>query len=193
MRTRVKICCVSSIAEAQMAVQAGADALGLVSAMPSGPGVIDEELITRIAATVPPGVGTFLLTSQRNAPAIIRQIKVVQVIHVTGWKSIAQAINAAATADALLLDSGNPTLPVKQLGGAGRQHDWSISREIVLNAGKPVYLAGGLRAENVRSAIAGVGPFAVDVCSGVRTAGRLDAAKLHALLAATLENQPPRK
>ena len=73
MRTRVKICCISSVAEARAAVAAGADAIGLVSAMPSGPGVIDEDLIAVIAAVVPPAIGTFLLMSKTEPAAIIAQ------------------------------------------------------------------------------------------------------------------------
>jgi phosphoribosylanthranilate isomerase len=85
---------------------------------------------------------------------------------------------AAPHVEALLLDSGNPTLPVKELGGTGRTHDWSISRQILEAVGIPVFLAGGLNPANVTAAIRHVGPFGIDVCSGVRTAGRLDAAKL---------------
>jgi phosphoribosylanthranilate isomerase len=70
---RIKICCIESIAEARLAIEAGASAIGLVSAMPSGPGVIDEERIAEIAAIVPPPLATFLLTSQAEAGAIIAQ------------------------------------------------------------------------------------------------------------------------
>jgi len=80
--------------------------------------------------------------------------------------------------DAILLDSGNPSLPVKVLGGTGKTHDWSLSKEIVDRCGKPVFLAGGLKAENVREAIERVRPYAVDICSGVRTNGLLDEKKL---------------
>ena len=72
-RTRLKVCCIQSVDEARMAIAAGADALGLVSAMPSGPGVISEELIAEIAAGVPPPVATFLLTALVDAEAIVEQ------------------------------------------------------------------------------------------------------------------------
>ncbi len=212
-RVRVKICCIQSLDEARLAIDAGADALGLVSAMPSGPGPIPEERIAEIAARVPPPVGTFLLTSLRTVPEIVAQhrrcrttavqlvdelepgahaelrrelpgIRIVQVIHVRGPESVEEAIRVAPEVDALLLDSGNPALAVKELGGTGRVHDWSLSRAIVESAGVPVLLAGGLRPENVREAIASVRPFAVDVCTGVRTGGRLDPAKLDAFFAA---------
>ncbi|MFY7805029.1 MAG: phosphoribosylanthranilate isomerase [Limnoraphis robusta] len=206
-KPRVKICCISSIAEAKMAVKAGASALGLVSAMPSGPGVISEELIAEIATTIPPGVASFLLTSQQDTLSIINQQKrcrvntiqlcdslsiesypilreampgvaLVQVIHVTGEASIEEAVRVAPQVNAILLDSGNPTLSVKQLGGTGRVHDWQISRKIRELVNVPVFLAGGLNADNVSAAVQTVAPFGLDVCNGVRTEGQLDEHKL---------------
>lgn len=203
----VKICCIGSLDEAHRAVGAGASAVGLVSAMPSGPGVITDERIAEIAGALPPPIASFLLTSRQTADSIIEQqrrcratvlqlvdhvpldelrriraelpgVKLVQVIHVLGPASVAEAREVAPWVDALLLDSGNPTLATKELGGTGRIHDWTVSRAIREAAGVPVFLAGGLRAENVRQAVAAVEPFGVDICSGVRTAGRLDSAKL---------------
>jgi phosphoribosylanthranilate isomerase len=210
-RTRVKICCIGSVAEAQLAIAAGADAIGLVSAMPSGPGPIDESLICRIAAYVPRSVGTFLLTSLTSAPGIVQQharcgttaiqfvdrledgahreirralpgVRLVQVIHVRGAESIDEALEVEPFVDAILLDSGNPRLAVKELGGTGRTHDWSISAQLVRRVEVPVFLAGGLRAANVRQAIEQVRPYGVDICSGVRSNGKLDAQKLHAFM-----------
>jgi phosphoribosylanthranilate isomerase len=207
MRPRVKICCIKSPAEARLAIAHGASALGLVSSMPSGPGVIDETAIARIAAVVPPPIATFLLTSLHDAEEIIAQqrrcrtntlqlcdyvefsvyarlraalpgIALVQVIHVTGDESVDHAQKVAEHVDALLLDSGNPTLAVKELGGTGRVHDWSLSRRIRDALPKPVFLAGGLRSTNVREAIAAVQPFGIDLCSGVRTNDILDEQKL---------------
>ncbi len=206
---RVKICCIQNIEEAWLAIKYGAAALGLVSEMPSGPGVISEEKIAEIAATVPPGVATFLLTSKQDTEAIIAQqrrcrvntlqlvdrlesgsyddlrkalrgIKIVQVIHVTGAESVAEAEAVAPHVDALLLDSGNPALKIKELGGTGRTHDWNLSKIIRARVSIPIYLAGGLKPENVREAIRQVGPFGVDICNGVRTDGRLDESKLAA-------------
>ena len=201
--TEIKICCISSREEAQIAIDTGANILGLVSKMPSGPGVIDEELIAEIAKNV--SAQTFLLTSICDADGIIEQhrrcattgiqlcdavddiakikaalphVRLVQVIHVTGEASYDEAMQAAKAADALLLDSGNPSLAVKELGGTGRVHDWTISRRICSDAGVPVFLAGGLRPENVRDALAASGATGVDICSGVRSDGRLDAIKL---------------
>ena len=213
MIPRVKICCISSVDEAAMAVACGASALGLVSAMPSGPGVIPESRIADIVRTVPPAVSTFLLTSRQVAEAIIDQqhrcrattlqlvdyiataeliklrralpgIALVQVIHVMGPESIAEAMAVAQHVDAILLDSGNQKLAVKELGGTGRTHDWTFSREIRERCGRPVFLAGGLNADNVRDATTEVRPFGVDICSGVRTGGKLDEGKLRAFIGA---------
>ncbi len=204
---RVKICCISSIDEAQMAIHHGASALGLVANMPSGPGVIADDLILAIAKTVPPGVSTFMLTSETSADQIIEHhkrtltntiqivdelkagtyqairhalpaIKIVQVIHVIDEKTIDEAVRISALVDALLLDSGNPNLKVKELGGTGRVHNWTISRKIVEQSKVPVFLAGGLTVDNVRQAIEQVNPFGLDLCSGVRTDNKLDPYKL---------------
>lgn len=197
----------ASIAEARLAIEHGASAVGLVSEMPSGPGVITESLIAEIAAFIPPAIGSFLLTSKQEVGAIIDQqrrlkvntiqlcdrlevgthadlraalpgVSLVQVIHVNGPKSVDEALSLAPLVDALLLDSGNQALAIKELGGTGRTHDWTLSREIRQAISVPVFLAGGLKAGNVSEAISEVGPFAVDVCSGVRTEGKLDASKL---------------
>lgn len=212
VKPRVKICCIRNVAEAQLAIRCGANALGLVSAMPSGPGVIAEETIAEIAATVPPGLGTFLLTSRCDADSIIDQqrrcrvntlqlcdsvepdcharlrealpgIARVEVIHVVGEESVDEAVSIASHVDALLLDSGNQKLAVKQLGGTGRVHDWRISRKIVESVRAPVFLAGGLNADNVPEALRQVRPFGVDVCNGVRTDGELDELKLRRFFA----------
>ena len=207
MRPRIKICCIKSDAEAAMAITHGASALGLVSAMPSGPGVISEETIAKIAAMVPPPIATFLLTSQRSADGIIAQqrrcrtntlqlcdrvavevyprlrtelpgIALVQVVHITGPEAVEYAVEVAGCVDALLLDSGNPSLAVKRLGGTGCTHDWTVSRRIRDAVPVPVFLAGGLNATNVAEAVAVVQPFGLDLCSSVRTDDKLDPAKL---------------
>ena len=212
MRARVKICCIASAAEAAVAMRHGASALGLVTAMPSGPGVIRDDVARDIAAGVPPGVATFLLTSAQRAEAIITQqrhirattlqivdtlthgtysdlrealpgVGLVQVIHVQDDGALDEALAVAPDVDAILLDSGNTRIAVKELGGTGRTHDWKLSRRIVEQCGKPVYLAGGLSPANVRRAIGEVQPFGIDICSGVRTAGALDEAKLESLVA----------
>ena len=213
LRPRVKICCIRSVAEAWTAVRHGAAAVGLVSRMPSGPGVIPDEDIAMIAAAVPPPVATFLLTCRQDAAGIIDQqrrlrtttvqvcdrleegsyadlrqalpgVRIVPVVHVTGPASIDEAVGLARQADAILLDSGRPDAAVKELGGTGRRHDWALSRRIREAVDVPVFLAGGVTPENAAEAMASVGPFGIDVCTGVRTAGHLDEAKLEALFAA---------
>ena len=207
MTTRVKVCCISSRAEAALAVRLGASALGFVSRMPSGPGPIPESRIRDIAETVPPAVSTFLLTCETTAEPIIAQqrfcrtttlqlvdevehgvherlrdalpgISIVQVIHVRGDDSIKQSVDVSTLVDAILLDSGNPSASTKELGGTGRVHDWATSKRIRESVDVPVFLAGGLNPDNVGKAIAHVAPFAVDVCSGLRTDGHLDETKL---------------
>ena len=207
MITRIKICCIKSEEEARMAIEYGASAIGLVARMPSGPGPISDELIRHIAKTVPPPVATFMLTSEPSARGIIEHhhrtetntiqivdslssgtyseiknalpsVKIVQVIHVIDESSVEEALRISEMVDAILLDSGNPNLKIKELGGTGRVHDWKLSRQICESSCCPVFLAGGLNPENVRQAIEEVHPFAVDVCSGVRTGGNLDRKKL---------------
>ncbi len=195
-----------------MAIDQGADALGLVSAMPSGPGPISEERIAEIAARIPPPIATFLLTSLQNVDEIVAQhrrcpttalqlvdrlrsgthrqlraalpgVSIVQVIHVGGDESVDEALALPPEVDAILLDSGDQQLPVRELGGTGRTHDWRLSRRIRKAASAPVFLAGGLRQENVTDGIQQVRPFGVDLCSGVRTDGKLDGDKLRRFFA----------
>jgi len=210
MRTRLKVCCIASVEEAWEAARAGADAIGLVGAMPSGPGVISDDRIREIAGAAPVGVATVLLTSRtdpqgvvdhvlstrvttvqlvdsvepgvyaalrRHAPAV----RIVQVLHVTGAETVAEARKLEGDVDAFLLDSGRPAAAVKELGGTGRTHDWSVSARIVGSVARPVFLAGGIRAENVEEAVRTVRPWGIDLCTGVRTDGRLDGAKLRVL------------
>lgn len=196
-----------------MAVGHGASALGLVSEMPSGPGVIPEEKIAEIAAKTPPGVATFLLTCLTRSGDIVAQadrtgvstvqlcdrvapgtvaavraaragLKLVQVVHVKDERAVAEAEAAASAADAVLLDSGDPEGALKELGGTGRRHDWAISARIRESLSVPLFLAGGLDPENVGDAVRQVRPYGLDVCSGLRTGGRLDEGKLSRFFAA---------
>ncbi len=208
-KVRVKICCISSIQEAKDAISFGASALGLVAEMPSGPGTISDDLIREIALTIPSPIGSFLLTSRTDSKSIIEHqksvststiqlvdalksgdyadfkreipfIKIVQVIHVIDEKSIDEALEISEKVDVLLLDSGNPNLQIKELGGTGRTHNWAVSRKIVEQSKVPVFLAGGLKADNVKAAIDTVQPYGIDLCSGVRSNGHLDLFKLEA-------------
>lgn len=199
--------------EVQLAIRAGADAVGLVGPMPSGPGVIDDATIARLAALVPPPIATFLLTSEVTAAAIALHVerthpstvqivshistsesarlaellpatRRVQVIHVEDERALAMIEGYAPHVHAYLLDSGRPSLAIPEFGGTGRTHDWQISAEFVRRSPHPVFLAGGLSPANVGEAIRRVRPFGVDVCSGVRTERRLDAGKLDAFVEA---------
>ena len=212
MRTRVKICCIASVQEARRAVAAGADALGLVSKMP-GPGTIADETAAEVAAGVPPPVAPWLLTLRGEPEDIAAHVeatgvqtvqlvrhvepgvhealrrlsprlRIVQVVHVEDETAIETARAYAASADALLLDSGKPSAAEPMYGGTGATHDWAISRRIVEAVDRPVFLAGGLRPSNVAQAIRLVRPFGVDLCNGVRIEGRLDPTKLADFMAA---------
>ena len=212
---KVKICCISSIEEASLAIAHGAAAIGLVGRMPSGPGIITDELIHSIAKTVPPPIDSFLLTSETTAEAIIEHhnkvntttiqmvdaltdrqyhkirdaiphVKLVQVIHVLDEKAVQEAIEISEWVDAILLDSGNPNLSTKVLGGTGKTHNWDLSKKIRENISIPTYLAGGINKDNIRMAIDHVQPYGIDLCSSVRTNGQLDERKLEELFKALL-------
>jgi phosphoribosylanthranilate isomerase len=175
--------------------------------MPSGPGVIDENLIAEIVSKVPPPIATFLLTSKQNSEEIIKQqlktrvntlqlvdyvdyneikllrrklpgIKIVQVIHVLNEGSVKEALGVEKYVDAILLDSGNPNLMTKELGGTGRTHNWAISKKIKDRVKVPVILAGGLNPGNILEAIKIVQPYGLDICSGLRTENSLDEEKM---------------
>lgn len=215
MNLKIKICCISSLAEANMAIHHGASAIGLVGHMPSGPGVISDELIFSIAQNVPTTIETFLLTSETSADQIIThhqkvktntiqivdalqegtyleikkalpEIKLVQVIHVIDEHSIDEAIGLSEQVDYLLLDSGNPNLKTKILGGTGKVHNWHLSRKIVDQSKVPVYLAGGINAENIKEAIEKVQPYGLDLCSSLRTNNQLDPRKLESFFTALI-------
>ena len=215
MKIKVKICCISSIEEAKLAIVHGAAAIGLVGRMPSGPGIITDELINSIAKTVIPPIDSFLLTSETTAEAIIEHhnkvntttiqmvdalsgreyhkireaiphVKLVQVIHVLDEKAVQEAIEIAEWVDAILLDSGNPNLSTKVLGGTGKTHNWDLSKKIRENISIPTYLAGGINKDNIRMAIDYVQPYGIDLCSSVRTNGQLDERKLEELFKALL-------
>lgn len=207
---KVKICCISSVEEARLAVAYGAAAIGLVGRMPSGPGIITDELIHAIAKTVPPPIQTFLLTSETTTDNIIEHhmkvntttiqivdalsgreyhkireaipnVQLVQVIHVLDEGSIKEAIEISEFVDAILLDSGNPNLPTKVLGGTGKTHNWDLSKKIREEINLPVFLAGGINKDNIKKAIEHVQPYGIDLCSSVRTSGQLDERKLEDL------------
>ncbi len=156
----IKICCMQNLGEIRLAASHKVTAVGLVSAMPSGPGPVSDAVIEQLAPRVPPGVRTFLLTSRTDAAQVAAQVRsagvdtvqlcdrltagtwadleaplpgvrIVQVVHVAGAAALDEALAAAGHVDELLLDSGRPGEAVKELGGTGRVHDWTVSRAIV--------------------------------------------------------------
>lgn len=213
MRTRIKVCCITSPEEASIAIAAGADALGFVAAMPSGSNTISNLRILEISGPVPPPISTFLLTSEVTASGISAHVRAtrpttvqivshidpkesaelavlepairrVQVVHVEGPGVLDLIPYYAPHVHAFLLDSGRPGESIPELGGTGRIHDWSISAAFVKASPIPVFLAGGLNPSNVGEAIRTVRPFGLDLCSGVRTGGQLDPEKLKAFVRA---------
>ncbi len=202
-RPHIKICCISSVEEARLASGAGAHLLGLVGPMPSGPGVLTLDAARAIAAHDHRPARPILLTASDTAADIardaatvgvssvqvVRHIAVqeartlgesgldyVQVIHVEGPDSVDLVDTYAEHCSAFLLDSGRPAAGF--LGGTGAVHDWSLSAGFVRRSPRPVWLAGGLTPENVGAAIETVRPDGLDICSGLRREGRLDAGLL---------------
>jgi phosphoribosylanthranilate isomerase len=216
MSISIKICCIRTVEEAQLAFAAGADAIGMVGARPPSPRTIPDAEIATIARALPAQVRTFVLSTASSAEeiaaqvarthvnavqvldhitaaeserlaALIPDIWRVQVVHVEGTEALGLIPRYSPFVSAFLLDSGKPSAPAKEYGGTGRLHDWTISAEFVRRSPKPTFLAGGLTAANAVSAIKAVRPFGLDLCSGVRTDGRLDAAKLDRFIAAVRE------
>ena len=190
---RVKICGITTIEEAKLALSCGADALGFLIGLDyRTEDAIDPSAAEKIIASLPPFVSSVLVThrtepgwlaemSQKigcntvqlhgefppeEIPRLREQIpyaRVIKAVHVVDASSAALAMHAARWADAILLDTKTAT----RIGGTGITHDWSISARIVKQATKPVILSGGLNPENVRAAITTVSPYAVDVNTGV--------------------------
>ena len=165
---------------------------------------------------MPPGIDAFLLTPLQTVEELVEQnrlvkartlqlvdelpagahaelrrampgVKLVQVIHVTGPESVDEAVAVAPDVDAILLDSGNPSLKVKELGGTGRRHDWAhqprrSARRSTCRCGSPAASTPTTRARRSRPC----SPFALDLCSGLRTGEGydLDQDKLDRFMAA---------
>lgn len=200
---RIKVCCIKSTHEARLALEAGAELLGLVSETLEGPGAISDEQIRSIATGLSEGVVSCLLTAETNPGAIAAHAvrtgvhaiqlvgeisprdvarlrerlpgrELIKVVHVEGDDSTRIAAEYGESADTLLLDSAVRDPQGDRLGGTGRVHDWRVSRDIVRASRIPVLLAGGLTPENVSEAIDAVRPAGVDVCSGLRPTGVLE-------------------
>ncbi len=217
MTTRIKICCIQSIREAKQAIDAGADAIGLVASMPSGPGPIADKKIQEVARAVP-GAMSVLLSSRISFEALHEHVAlcrpgalqlvdrvdpdtrsrlketfpgltVIQVVHVKKGIFSEALDEAVPHSDMLLLDSGNPdAIENRELGGTGRVHDWSESARIIQHSPIPVWLAGGLTPGNVGRAIRMTQPYGVDICSGLRPTGALDSELLASFVNAVRGN-----
>lgn len=187
MRTRIKICGVKSLDDLQLVVEAGVDAVGFVVDVPSSPRSMTLEEARKLVKATPVFVETVAVTLPRDLDHLKSVIDVVEAdavqVHglrvngevrdtLSGVKLIAAipaspsaselALEVSHYSDAILLDTPG------ERGGTGRTHDWSVSRRVRdLIYPKPMILAGGLNAGNVKKAIRDVKPFAVDVSSGV--------------------------
>lgn len=210
-KTQIKVCCIANAEEAQIALNQGINAVGLVGHMPSGPGVIGSDRAASIIAALPGGVDSFFLTSHELGRDIVEALGVIkastvqivrhidpveylpiienlpnlrriQVIHVENDSALGLIERYNEVADAFLLDSGKTMGTNPQFGGTGKVHDWVISKQFVQSTDLPVYLAGGLSPENVFRAVTEVRPAGVDVCSGVRSNDTLDLEKLQAFV-----------
>jgi phosphoribosylanthranilate isomerase len=200
MPVRSKLCGIRSSRDLEIAVAAGADAVGFICGVTHvSEDALSEDEARSLARQTPPYVSTVLVTHLETAPAILRladsigvdtiQVhglvdhetvaaifdqaagrRITKAIHVTGPEAIAEAERYLDVCDALHLDSRT----ADRLGGTGELHDWSVSRQIVELAHQrtrqPIILSGGLRPENVAEAIAAVEPYAVDVNSGIEDA-----------------------
>jgi phosphoribosylanthranilate isomerase len=198
MPVRSKLCGIRSPQDLQIAVDAGADAVGFICGVTHvSEDALGEDAARELARLTPPYVSRVLVTHLESAREILElaafvgvdtiQVhglvdldtvaavfsgsegrRVTKAIHVTGPEAIEEAERYLDICDALHLDSRTSD----RLGGTGQLHDWSISRQIVElaeQAGKPVVLSGGLKPENLADAISAVRPYAVDVNSGIET------------------------
>lgn len=221
MMLGIKICCISTEEEIELALAEGASVLGFVGESPPGRGRLSDQAIAELIPAVRGRVPAWLLTVHTDLPALVAQVErtrpdglqicdrvppellaalrarfpsleLIQVVHVSGPAAIAHAAEVEPSVDALLLDSGTPQGQERKLGGTGETHDWSISRRIVQQSAVPVWLAGGLRPDNVARAISEVGPAGVDLCSGVRDSDyRLDSARLRSFIHSALKAAGP--
>lgn len=202
MTVRVKICGITSIDDAEAAVEAGADALGLVF-YEGSPRCVTLEKATEISAVLPVSVarvGVFLDAEEEFVREVIDAVGLDTIqLHgtetpeycarfelVSVWKAFrmegAESLNGleAYATSAWLLDSYVPGQP----GGTGARFNWDLA-VAAKEFGRPIVLAGGLTPENVRDAIERVQPWGVDVSSGVeRAPGRKIAARMKAFVEA---------
>src|SRR5215470_18403913 len=211
MTVRVQLAGVSSLEEALAAERAGADALGFTVRLPTGVhDDLTEAKARSIIAALPPFITSVAITyvdTAREATDLCRylgvaalqlhgafpvrelellrvalpHLKVIRAVHVTGMEAIAQARALERRVDALILDTFDPL--TGRSGATGKTHDWNISRQIVAATRMPIILAGGLTPDNVAAAIHSVGPWGVDVHTGVEDPdGRRNFEKIRAFI-----------
>ncbi len=201
MKTQVKICGVTTVADALAAAEAGADMIGLML-YEGSPRHISHAQAAEISRALPPfvlKVGVFVNPEEALVSRAIAEcqlsllqfhgtepsefctqfglmsVKALRVKDAVSLTALEQYAN-----DAFLLDAYAPN----GLGGTGEKFNWDLAVE-AQKFGKPIFLAGGLTPENVADAVRQVRPFAVDVSSGVESApGMKDAAKVRAFIAA---------
>ena len=199
MRTRVKICGITRVEDALAAVNAGADAIGLVFYAPS-PRAVTAVQAQKIVAAMPPFVsivGLFVNAPKAEIESVLSYVRLdilqfhgdetaedceqinlpyYKAIRVKADTNLIQCAQQYRTAKALLLDAFSDAA----MGGTGQTFDWNL---IPANLPKPIILAGGLNAENVGLAIRQVSPYAVDVSGGVEAdKGIKDAVKITAFM-----------
>ena len=193
----VKICGVRRQEDALLAAELGADAIGLlVGQKHTSPDFIFTTVAKDIARALPPSVEAVLVTHVEDldelerllqqseirtiqlhseiAPSSVERLrgrlphlKIFKSINIISADSVAYPEAFEKLVGGFVLDSIN--VATGQLGGTGKTHDWSVSRQIVMRYLEiPIILAGGLNSENVRSAIEYVHPFGVDVNSGTK-------------------------
>lgn len=196
---RSKICGITRVEDALVAAEAGADAIGLVFYGRS-PRAVSVQQARAIIAALPPfvtTVGLFVNASRCEIGEILNAVPLdllqfhgdetsaqceghgrpyIKALRVRPGEDIAACCAEYNQASGILLDTYVPGVP----GGTGEAFDWSL---VPADLGKPVILAGGLTADNVRSAIAQVSPYAVDVSGGVEASkGVKDAEKIRAFI-----------
>ncbi|HNR57872.1 MAG: phosphoribosylanthranilate isomerase [Methanothrix sp.] len=203
--TRAKICGIRDPGARDAAVASGADAVGFVVEIPRSRRSIGREEAKSLIRGLPPFVSSVVVMEPKSAAeaASIALDTGADVLQVNGTLAaedlstlremvaarlvatvpavpgaLEEVRRIAEVADALLVDSQEGG----KLGGTGAVHDWNLSADLVEAVGAPVILAGGLSPENVAEAIRAVGPYAVDVSTGVETEGRKDPAKIAAFL-----------
>lgn len=200
MRPRIKICGITRLTDLRQAIEAGADAVGLVFYPPS-PRFVDLPTAVQLARAVPPFVSVVGLFVNAD-PAFVRTIMAAVPLHLLQWHGdedeaycrqfdrpyikavrvkpgvdLVEYAAAYPTAQAILLDAF-----VEGYGGGGEVFDWSL---VPPSLGKALVLSGGLDADNVGAAIRRIRPDAVDVSSGVEARkGIKDARKVQAFVAA---------